>query len=171
MILGLDISLNGTGVVVLDMAGDICLKSTIVPKNIGLDRMELIDRRIDSLILTYSPTLVVLEGYAFSMNMTGNSERKELTGILKYKFHKSKIPVVIVSPMSLKKFITGSGKGDKNKIMLAAYKKWAIEFDDDNQTDAYGLARIGLAIKNKNVKLLSYEQEVIKVCTRGNNAK
>jgi Holliday junction resolvasome RuvABC endonuclease subunit len=76
---------------------------------------------------------------------------------------------LIVAPQTLKKFITGSGKGDKNMILLKAFQKWGKEFTDDHTCDAYGLARIGMEVyniqhKEKDIKdYFQYEQEVLKL--------
>lgn len=62
-----------------------------------------------------------------------------------------------VAPASLKKFITGKGTGvQKNQILLNVYKKWSIEFDDDNAADSYGLARIAARLGDT-----TYEREVL----------
>jgi hypothetical protein len=37
------------------------------------------------------------------------------------------------------------------------YKKWGIEFNDDNAADSYGLARIAAGMGD-----LTYEKEIIK---------
>jgi hypothetical protein len=58
----------------------------------------------------------------------------------------------------LKKYITGKGTGvQKNQILLNVYKKWGIEFNDDNAADSYGLARIAAGMGD-----LTYEKEIIK---------
>jgi hypothetical protein len=63
-----------------------------------------------------------------------------------------------VAPSMLKKYVTGKGTGvQKNQILLATYKKWGVEFTDDNAADSYGLARIAAKIGDT-----SYEQEILK---------
>lgn len=48
-----------------------------------------------------------------------------------------------VSPMELKKYVTGKGTGvQKNQMLLQTYKHFNVEFTDDNAADSYGLARI-----------------------------
>jgi crossover junction endodeoxyribonuclease RuvC len=61
-----------------------------------------------------------------------------------------------VAPTSLKKYITGKGtKVQKNQILLQVYKKWGVEFTDDNAADSYGLARIARGKHD-----FEYEKEV-----------
>lgn len=52
-----------------------------------------------------------------------------------------------VPPTVVKKFATDKGNAKKNEVMLAVYKKWGVEFADDNMSDSYVIARIcrGLA--------------------------
>ena len=75
----------------------------------------------------------------------------------------------IVQPKTLKKWITGFGKGDKNMMLLKAFRKYNIEFSDDHTCDAYGLAMVGKALydieqgKTTLQSYMKYEQEVIKL--------
>jgi Holliday junction resolvasome RuvABC endonuclease subunit len=63
-------------------------------------------------------TQVALEGYAY-----GAKGRvfhiAENTGILKYKFFQSNIPVEVVSPSEIKKRATGNGNANKNDMHSA----------------------------------------------------
>ena len=57
----------------------------------------------------------------------------------------------IIAPGTLKKFVTGDGRAKKDLMLLKVYKKWGVEFDNDNLADAYGLARMALEdFKNGN---------------------
>jgi Holliday junction resolvasome RuvABC endonuclease subunit len=47
-----------------------------------------------------------------------------------------------VPPMTLKKYASGKGNSKKQEMLLQIYKRWGMEFNDDNAADAYGLARI-----------------------------
>jgi Holliday junction resolvasome RuvABC endonuclease subunit len=61
-----------------------------------------------------------------------------------------------VPPMTLKKYATGKGTSKKQEMLLQIYKRWGIEFNDDNAADAYALGR--LAGKHAIDKI---EQEVL----------
>ena len=61
-----------------------------------------------------------------------------------------------VPPMTLKKYATGKGTSKKQEMLLQIYKRWGIEFNDDNAADAYALGR--LAGKHAIDKV---EQEVL----------
>ncbi|MCX5318137.1 hypothetical protein [Streptomyces sp. NBC_00154] len=47
-----------------------------------------------------------------------------------------------VAPTSVKKFVTGSGRADKDKMLLAVYMRWQFEAPNHDVADAYTLARI-----------------------------
>ena len=61
-----------------------------------------------------------------------------------------------VPPMTLKKYATGKGTSKKQEMLLQIYKRWGVEFNDDNAADAYALGR--LAGKHAIDKI---EQEVL----------
>jgi Holliday junction resolvasome RuvABC endonuclease subunit len=47
-----------------------------------------------------------------------------------------------IPPMTLKKYATGKGTAKKQEMLLQMYKRWGVEFNDDNAADAYALARL-----------------------------
>lgn len=47
-----------------------------------------------------------------------------------------------VPPLTLKRFATGKGNSKKQEMLLQIYKRWGVEFNDDNAADAYALARL-----------------------------
>ena len=47
-----------------------------------------------------------------------------------------------VPPMTLKKYAAGKGNAKKQEMLLQIYKRWGMEFSDDNAADAYALARL-----------------------------
>jgi Holliday junction resolvasome RuvABC endonuclease subunit len=47
-----------------------------------------------------------------------------------------------VPPMTLKKYATGKGTAKKQEMLLQMYKRWGVEFNDDNAADSYALGRL-----------------------------
>ena len=74
----------------------------------------------------------------------------ELAGITKvalFTFFDAKIKPdcalpLQIPPMTLKKYATGKGTAKKQEMLLQIYKRWGLEFNDDNAADAYALARL-----------------------------
>lgn len=102
-----------------------------------------------------------MEGYAngakFGREMAG-----ELGGAVKLYFTKQLLPFPIsVPPTSVKKYATGSGTAKKNEILLNVYKRWGVEFRDDNLADSFVLAKIAEAIDKQPTDLPKFQQEVL----------
>lgn len=59
-----------------------------------------------------------------------------------FKGNKELMAPLVVSPMTLKKYATGKGTSKKQEMLLQIYKRWGVEFNDDNAADAYALGRL-----------------------------
>jgi crossover junction endodeoxyribonuclease RuvC len=153
---GLDLSLTATGVVCLI---DGKLSDSIIFTSKKTDKLPVNElKRIDSLaknIVSYvkdratnENCIIAIEGLAlYARNTTA---LVQLAG-LNYFVRKGIMfevlcPFVIVTPTSLKKYVTGKGNAKKNSMFLEVYKRWGESFDDDNLADAYGLAKIATAL-------------------------
>lgn len=89
---------------------------------------------------------VIIEEYSHGSISSSMDVVHELGGIVKYHLRKiGQVPVEI-SPKSVKKFITGNGNADKDK-MLSCVQKMGMPILDDNMADAFGLARFGHALQ------------------------
>jgi Holliday junction resolvasome RuvABC endonuclease subunit len=67
----------------------------------------------------------------------------ELAAIVKLElYERDKIFPLQVSPMTLKKFAAGKGNAKKQEMLMMMYKRWGVEFSDDNAADSYALARL-----------------------------
>lgn len=148
---GLDLSLARTGVVVLD--GDNLVTSGVVkskpdgdsPKD-ELDRLVEICTNIEKMVFESDRRvdIISIEGLAFmARNTTALVQLAGLNYFVRKMCVDRGVPFVIVAPTSLKKFISGKGVGDKNIMMLEVYKKYGFTFLDDNENDAFVLAKIG----------------------------
>lgn len=124
----------------------------------GVKRLAQAQRIIFDFVNSFEVSAVAMEGYAFGSQMA--NMLGELGGAVKLALYnyfdepEVRFPLV-VPPTSLKKYITGKGRVDKNQILLSVYKKWDVEFNNDNAADSYGLARI---VRNKHD--FEYEKEV-----------
>lgn len=70
--------------------------------------------------------LIILEDY--SLGSRGKVfDIAECTGLLKYKLWKLNNPALIISPKTIKKFATGSGNADKEKMIDAFTESTGID--------------------------------------------
>lgn len=66
----------------------------------------------------------------------------ELAGAVKLILREHSFYPLQVPPMTLKKFASGKGNAKKQEMLLQMYKRWKVEFSDDNAADSYALARL-----------------------------
>lgn len=162
---GIDPSLTGTGVVILDEKREVVNSRLIKSKPTEgtipeLNRIKHIC--LEATTLVTGCDLVVMEGLAFmAHNTTALVQLSALNYFIRDVLHFSNIPFVIVAPSTLKKFVTGKGNAKKDSMYLETYKRFGVSFTDDNLCDAYGLAAIGHAMSKPKEKLPDFQQEVV----------
>ena len=166
--IGIDLSLCGTGVVLLK-DGKILEQKLIKSKPVGdkpineLKRIQKIVEEINILVEKYDPNIAVIENLAFGVrNATALTQLSGLNYFTRALLAGKEIPFILVAPTSLKKFITLSGASKKDVILMEVYKRWGVTILDDNCADAYGLSQIGLTLMEANSKsIVKVQQEVI----------
>ena len=166
IIVGLDLSLTSTGVVVL--LGDQIIEQKVVKSSPIGDRptdeavrLSDVTERVLALV-PGNANLVVIENIAFMISKTtALVQLAAINYIVRIGLLKRNIPFVVVSPPSLKKFVTGKGVAQKDEMMLDTYKRWGVSLTNNNECDAYGLARIGLAILGGDDIIESKQKEVV----------
>ena len=173
LIIGIDPSLTSTGIVVLrDGKVELAVTTKNKPELGTIDRVRLIYERIVCVAenLTdgekwQAPDLIVIEGFSygskgrsvFDIAYLGWRIREELEWLKE----QDNIPWLEVPPSQLKKFATGQGNANKEIILQQVYKRWGVEFSDNNQADAYVLAQIGRAYLGETDDLTAFQLEVI----------
>ena len=150
IVLGIDQSLTGSGVSIIDIDGIIEIdgiqgKQLIKSTKKGVKR--LIDIKNQILVLNdkFKPDYVAMEGYGF-MTKGRAFELGELGGMLKVMFTELGKEPMIIHPSHLKKYITGKGNADKSIMLMGIYKKYGIEFDNHNIADSFGISKMALDI-------------------------
>ena len=170
--IGVDSSLTGTGLVVIDSNYKILESAVFSTPSMGVERLFHLEQKFDSLISPF------IKNKAFSAIERGAYKEQgrifelgEWSGVAKLNLFKKAIDTIIVAPLQLKKYATGTGKSKgKTIIILDVYKKWGEEIRDDNIADAYVLARICrdyyYTYRERNEKLkpdlAKYQVEVLK---------
>lgn len=150
--IGIDPSLTGTGLVRYCPKDKGCSVATVGNKNAATTVRERL-WRYDGLLGEVLDWLregeanvsgIAIEGYSFGSKGAGTTDRAEFGGILRHYLivNRGYRNFIEVPPGTLKLFVIGKGVGDKSVVKLAAYKRWGVDFCNDNETDAYVLARI-----------------------------
>jgi Holliday junction resolvasome RuvABC endonuclease subunit len=68
---------------------------------------------------------------------------------------------LLVAPQQLKKFVAGNGNIKKSMIPKEILKRWAMDFDDENLAEAYGLARVAHAY-DVDPEMTQFQRDVMK---------
>ncbi len=159
---GLDLSLTGTGVVILDREGSTLFNTTLTNKLKGEARLVYLREAVRGIMGAFDDVVLVIEDYAFGATFQV-ANCGELGGVIKVLLYELGIKFYTVPPTRLKKFVmAGGGTGTKDAIMMNVLKRWGFESPDNNQADAYGLAQIARALKVRPITLVSQQKEVIK---------
>lgn len=166
-ILGLDPSLTGTAGCVLAPDGDtiVHVETVATDKLRGIPRLLEIERHVADWLERYKPHAVFIEGYGFGARGRAVFNLGELGGILRRLLFISAVPYYDVPPTTLKKFITGKGNSNKNILLEQTFRRYGIGSEtltDDNQVDAFGLAKIGHAAVSYTDGLAKYQLEALK---------
>jgi Holliday junction resolvasome RuvABC endonuclease subunit len=150
--IGVDQSYSGFAITALNETG---YRTTVYKSDKrGIERLRDIQAHMLEIIVNYKIIDVAMEGYAFGSQMA--NMLGELGGMVKLTLLDFGIYPLIVPPTNLKKYVTGKGNGiSKAQMLLFVYKKWGVEFTDDNAADSYALARL---VSGKHE--LAYEKEM-----------
>lgn len=108
-----------------------------------MERLAHIETEFMKLIALYKPEKVILENYAFGARGRAVFNLGELGGLIRMVLYRAGIPYEEVSPTTVKKKMSGSGKADKKAMVEAVNRYFNISITDDNQADALALGLIG----------------------------
>lgn len=142
-VIGLDLSLTGTGIAYRDAS-----TGTVKTRTADGDRRLLTIAEAIRIAVGGDTgpgpavDLAVLEDlpkHAMAAGITGM-----VHGIARAVLLEAAVPYALVAPATLKAYATGRGAGDKTGMAMAAYKRAGVEFGDDNQCDAWWLRAAGL---------------------------
>jgi crossover junction endodeoxyribonuclease RuvC len=169
-ILGLDLSLTGTGWV-LDDTLSLNMGLIDTDKMEGLARIDHILNKIAEVLNLSSDyknhlpseVLVVIEDFSFASKGSGLFQIAGLGYLIRWWLYKQGVKFILIPPTVLKKFVTGVGNADKNIILKEIYKRWGADINDDNIGDAYVLTKIGRAQQgwDKPENLVAFQKAVL----------
>lgn len=169
--IGLDLSLVKSGIAIIKDNGTVLYSGLIKSKPSGdkplhetkriIKIVEDVFEKIDEILPKEDPDLVVIEGLAFMAKGTSLVQLSGLNYIARAILTELEWPFMIVQATTLKKFITQKGNAEKDLMMMAIFKDYGFESQDNNQGDAYGLSICGLAALGKSLKKLTIPQQEV----------
>lgn len=162
-LLGIDASLNGTGLCWTRSPGD-CNTALLLPDGAtGTARLAILRDKLARMLQAIQPRILVVEGYA--MQQQGRREAMgEWGGVLRLAAYDapSVKHLIIVPPSVLKVFVLGHarpGHSGKPEMAAGVKAKWGVEFASFDECDAYALARYGVAYCTGTVDRKKAERE------------
>lgn len=136
-VLGLDLSLTATGAAGNAGGG---WATTIGPgKRKGHDRLAFILGEIRD---SYLPGVdyIAVEGPAFGAKGSAYHQLAGQWWLVNHMLWTLDLPVVVISPTTVKKYLTGKGGANKDLVMLEVARRFPWFQGDNNAADATGLA-------------------------------
>lgn len=164
VIVGLDLSLNGTGICVsggtVSKSGDYVGRSKsegilhldgyifreVVHKGAS-SRFQKWTRICEAVIAyTFEADEIYIEDYAYGTRGSATTVLAEVGGIVRYHLARAGLHYRVVGPQTLKKFVTGKGNVKKDIVLKEIYRRWGMNLNSNNLGDAFGLAKLGEAL-------------------------
>jgi crossover junction endodeoxyribonuclease RuvC len=157
-IIGIDLSLTGTGVCALRDGGRLWTINTTA-KTRTEDRLITIRSAIAQECGCMDAAII--EGLSYGSVGGAQAERSALHWMVRVDLYQLGIPYVVVTPMSLKKFVCGTAKAEKSMMIREVYRRWGVEASNDNEADAAALAHLGLVYYGQAEHQTVAQHEVI----------
>ena len=149
-VVGLDMSLTGTGVCVKigDKIDTKTIKTTTKTASDDLARLRYI---VDQVMkeIPKDVDMVCIEDFFTPMNkhqINAAIKLAMLATVTRMALYEKGIPFYVVAPTQVKKFTTGKGTSKKEIMVREVWKRWGVECSDDNQADSTALAHIAEGI-------------------------
>lgn len=136
-VVGLDLSMTATGIAWCDGS-----TYTVKTKRDGDRRLPEICHEVGIAVAERGIDLVVIEDlptHAHGAGITGM-----VHGAVRAYLLRLRVPYVLLTPATLKKYATGRGNAGKPEMAVALFKRAGLELTDDNQVDAAWLRFAGL---------------------------
>jgi Holliday junction resolvasome RuvABC endonuclease subunit len=121
LFIGIDQSYTSTGIVVVDVNGDVVStqRVTSTKEDDIFVRADAVSSAIADYVAQWQPTRVAIEGLAFGMTGSATRDLAGLQFLAIIKTRAKGFSPMIVSPSSLKKLALGVGKGSKQEMIAA----------------------------------------------------
>jgi len=143
---GMDPSYNGFAIILLDKDANI-VEQKLFKSDSKLeaeDRIIQLEKEFKFVANIRQLKKLYIEGPSYASRGAFVLQMGALHFFIRIFFRKKNIEYKVITPGTIKKFITGKGTAKKDLMLLKVYKKFGVEFEDDNLCDAYSLARLAL---------------------------
>lgn len=143
---GLDLSLNDTGLAILYENDGMFYADVKSGKLRGVERLNSIREQIMSIlrkqyVFRYN-TFIGIEGYAFGAFGNAIYGIGEIGGVIRWSLYNAGLDFCVIPPTRIKKYVTGKGNANKEMMVSNINRLYLKEFKkkDHNIADALGLA-------------------------------
>jgi len=151
-VLGLDLSLTGTGIARIGAEGVELLRTVRPGKATGHERIEFVLSAIDDAQRGQELDLVVIEGPSYGNQgsgerQRGHHERAGLWWLVAHGLYARGRSYAVVAPAQRAKYATGDGRSKKAAVVAAVrdrYGHLVPAIRNDNEADALVLAAMGV---------------------------
>jgi Holliday junction resolvasome RuvABC endonuclease subunit len=145
-IIGADFSFSSTGIVVLDVDGNLIHSETVNTKTSDgtkVERLSIIRKRFLKLIEQFSP----MQFFSFEkISVMSNHSVVDISmsaGQMLANLPEENPPIVIsLAATAIKKAAIGSGSGGKELVLKGVLKQWGEDFNNNDIGDAFVVARV-----------------------------
>lgn len=149
IVVGIDPSLTNTGICYgsTDDTWQVTTCSSVKLGDSVFDRVrryESLVAKIMRILETVKPTLILIEEYAYSKNMSGQMYLGEFGGILRWNITDLTEHVYEVTASGLKKFATGKGNAPKDLVMAHVAQRYGQLFKNNDEADSFVLYQMAL---------------------------
>jgi len=151
IVVGLDLSLNGTGAARLDTETGGTRLATFNPgARRGHDRLEYTLAEIA--IMVRGASLAVVEGLSYNSRSASLDEIYGHHMLVRHLLWRRRVPYAIASPADVKGYVTGEAQAEKRDMLRAMRKAFpGLQFKGDDEADALALATMGCRWKGQTV--------------------
>lgn len=170
--IGIDPSLSGFAVVAFDINHATYHGWRLKPEHKGVRRLQEIRDFLRSVLFAMQAedreiTGVAIEGYAVGTKSHAHA-MGEAGGVARLVladwFDGAEVGFPhVVAPSTLKKYATGKGNADKALILVSLFKRWDVDFADNNIGDAYAIARMAYDVQRGDAENEKMREAVAKM--------
>lgn len=147
---GCDLSLSNTGIAIFDEQGipvRVFSIETTSKDNYGV-RLKIIGKILQRYKKLYPPKEMIIEN-AFTKFNRATQALYRVRGLVEYIFWD--IPQTYLAPTSIKKILTGSGRGEKTDVENSIRKLYPdIKIENNDQSDALAAGTTYFKTREKN---------------------